>query len=154
MAGCWLEKTAFGMALPGELRRRERTQRVVITTHHTLSGSVSLDRRSALQRRLETILAELAAASAALDLRRLTGDFAEVVLNSEQPPRLGRVTPNVDGMGVVHPDGTPATQALNFTDLLGRDRRRWTGVMVHCHPRPGLLAMDERLPEASRWLQR
>lgn len=111
------------------------------------------DRRSALQERLQKVLAELAVASATLDLRRLAQDFDEVLLNPEQHLRLERVTLNVDGMGVLRPNGAPAAHTLEFTDLYGRDRRRWTVVMVHCHPRPELLAMDERLNQASRWLQ-
>ncbi len=47
----------------------------------------------------------------------------------------------------------PVAHALDFTDLHGRDRRRWTVVLVRCHPRPELLSMAERLREASRWLQ-
>ncbi|MFN3594531.1 MAG: hypothetical protein ACK4TK_07595 [Thiobacillaceae bacterium] len=111
------------------------------------------ERRSALQQRLEKVLAELAAASATLDLRRLAQDFDEVLLNPEQHLRLERVKLNVDGMGVLRPNSAPAAHELGFTDLHGRDRRRWTVVMVHCHPRPELLAMDERLHQASRWLQ-
>lgn len=111
------------------------------------------ERRSVLQQRLEAVLGELANASAALDLRRLAQDFDEVLLNPEQHLRLERVILNVDGMGVLRRDGDTAAQTLEFTDLYGRDRRRWTVVLVHCHPRPELLAMDARLHQASRWLQ-
>lgn len=49
-------------------------------------------------------------------------------------------------------DAGANTHALGFTDLIGRDRRRWTVVMVRCHPRPELLAMADRPREAGRWL--
>lgn len=44
------------------------------------------------------------------------------------------------------------THALDFTDLIGLDRWRWTVVMVRCHPRPELLAMADRPREAGCWL--
>lgn len=197
------EKTAFGMALQGDLLQREVTQRVVCFTDHTLSGPAPTeaearelltwnlfdsllarvgerlqtrrkarqaleqerdylradlrlappDRRSALQQRLEAVLGELAAAAQALDLRHIAQDFDEVLLNPEQYLRLERVSLTVDGMGVLRDDGEPTAHRLDFTDLHGRDRRRWTVVLVRCHPRPELLAMDERLHQASRWLQ-
>ena len=112
------------------------------------------DRRPALQQRLNALLADLAKAHAALDLRHLAADFDEILLNPERYLSLEHVTLRLDGMGVLRDgDGDPNTHALDFTDLHGRDRRRWTVVMVRCHPRPELLSMAERLHQAGRWLQ-
>lgn len=116
--------------------------------------SAEADRRPALQQALNTLLADLAKAHAALDLRHLAADFDEILLSPERYLSLEHVTLRLDGMGVLRAgDGEANTHALDFTDLHGRDRRRWTVVMVRCHPRPELLAMAERLREAGRWLQ-
>ncbi len=112
------------------------------------------DRRPALERRLDALLADLAQAQAALDLRHAAADFDDILLNPERHLRLEQVTLRLDGMGVLRADdGAANTHALTFTDLFGRDRRRWTVVMVRCHPRPELIDMADRLREASRWLQ-
>jgi hypothetical protein len=136
-------------------RRRERealqTERDYLTAQ---LRSADAGRRAALQQRLEVLLADLAKATAALDLRHVAEDFEAVLLSPERYLRLEHVTLRLDGMGVLHAgDGDANTHALDFTDLTGRDRRRWTVVMVRCHPRPELLAMGDRLHEASRWLQ-
>jgi hypothetical protein len=116
--------------------------------------SADADHRPALQQRLDALLADLAKAQAALDLRHLAADFDDIFLDPERHLRLERVTLRLDAMGVLHAgDGDANTHALDFTDLIGRDRRRWTVVMAHCHPRPELLAMADRLREAGRWLQ-
>ena len=116
--------------------------------------STEADRRPALQQRLDALLADLARAHADLDLRHLAEDFEDVFLNPERHLSLERVTLRLDGMGVLRADEADAnTHALDFTDLHGRDRRRWTVVMVRCHPRPELLDMADRLHQAGRWLQ-
>lgn len=112
------------------------------------------DGRPALQRRLDALLADLAKAHAALDLRHLAEDFDQILLNPEHHLSLQHVTLRLDAMGVLHAgEGDANTHTLDFTDLHGRDRRRWTVVMVRCHPRPELLAMADRLHQAGRWLQ-
>lgn len=116
--------------------------------------SADAGRRPALQRRLDVLLADLAKAHAALDLRHMAADFDEILLNPERHLSLEHVRLRLDAMGVLHAgDGDANTHTLDFTDLLGRDRRRWTVVMVHCQPRPELLSMADRLREAGRWLQ-
>jgi len=116
--------------------------------------TAGLERRPALQQRLDALLADLAQAHTALELRQLAADFDAVLLEPERYLSLEHVTLRLDGMGVLRPNGGDAnTHALDFTDLHGRDRRRWTVVMVHCHPRPELLDMADRLHQAGRWLQ-
>lgn len=116
--------------------------------------SAEAERRPDLQQRLDALLADLAKAHAALDLRHMAGDFDEILLSPEHYLSLEHVTLRLDGMGVLRAgDADANTHALDFTDLIGRDRRRWTVVMVRCHPRPELLAIADRLREAGRWLQ-
>ena len=138
--------------LAARQRTREELQKVKDYLGAQLR-SADAGRRPALQQRLDALLADLAKAHAALDLRRLAGDFDEILLSPEHYLSLEHVTLRLDGMGVLRADDTGAnTHALDFTDLIGRDRRRWTVVMVRCHPRPELLAMADRLREAGRWL--
>ncbi len=113
------------------------------------------EHRPALEQRLKELLGALSEATLALDLRRLVEDFHEVLLAPERYLRLEQVRLRLDAMGVVRSgdDPQPTSHALDFTDLVGRDRRRWTVVLVHCHPRPELLSMADRLHEASRWLE-
>ncbi len=116
--------------------------------------SAGPERRAALQQRLDALLADLAQAHTALELRHLATDFDAVLLAPERHLSLEHVTLRLDGMGVLRADtGDANTHTLDFTDLHGRDRRRWTVVMVHCHPRPELLDMADRLHQAGCWLQ-
>ncbi|MCS6787563.1 MAG: hypothetical protein NZ524_11090 [Thiobacillaceae bacterium] len=110
-------------------------------------------RRPQLQQRLQAVLERLAAATAALDLRRLQEDFAAVLTAPEEHVRLDRVTLRIDGMGVLSQVEGIGVHTLELTELSGRDRRHWTVMLVHCHPRPGELSLQSRLQQASRWLQ-
>ncbi len=110
--------------------------------------------RPILQQQLDALLAKVITATQATDLRHLADDFDAILLNPESYLRLERVTLRLDPMGILRTDGSETnTHSIDFTDLYGRDRRRWTVVMVHCHPQPELLSVADRLREAGRWLQ-
>lgn len=110
-------------------------------------------KREAARQRLDIALKELAKATQALALDRLAEDFSTVLLAPEQYLRLQQTTLLLDGMGIKHqPGDAHDSHVLSFSDLLGRDRRRWTVLLVRCHPRPGA-TMSERLQEAHRWLR-
>lgn len=142
--------------LAERLTARQRVRQDLQMEKDYLSAQLraaTADKRAALQQRLDALLAELARATIALDLRHIAADFDEILLAPERHLRLEQVTLRLDGMGVLRDGGGANTHDLDFTDLHGRDRRRWTVVMVHCQPRPELLSMTERLREAGRWLQ-
>lgn len=139
------------------VRQRQRARQDLQKEKDYLAAELRLagpDRRAALQQRLDALLRDLGKSTTALDLHHMGADFDEVLLNPERHLRLEPVRLRLDGMGVLrNGDGDENAHTLDFTDLYGRDRRRWTVVMVHCHPRPELLDMTERLHQASRWLQ-
>lgn len=144
-----------------QARRKERQalekERDYLTAELHGAG-VDAGKRRDLQQRLQDVLARLGKVNESLDLRRLAEDFDAVLLEPQAHLKLEEASLSVDGMGVVRDSGgqTQSVHALRFTDLYGRDRRRWTVVMVRCHPRPGAMsaaAMAERLQQAGRWLQ-
>lgn len=141
------EKSAFGMETAGEVIRREVAQRVVCFTDHTLSGPVPTEeeaRQLLVWNLFNSLVQRLAERQAARQRTReelqMEKDYLGAQLRAADAgrrPALEHMTLRLDGMGVLRADDTGAnTHALDYTDLIGRDRRRWTVVMVRCHPRP------------------
>lgn len=146
-----LERVAERLAARQRVRADLLKQRDYLAAKLRRADAAS---RRAVQQQLNALLDDLAAATQALDLRRLAADFDDILLTPEHYLRLEHITLRLDAMGVLRADeGDGTARALDFTILHGRDRRRWTVVMVHCHPRPELLSMADRLREAGRWLQ-
>lgn len=132
-------------------RQRLEKEKDYLTAH--LRGPDDGKRQSARQA-LPGLLADLGRATEALDLRHLLEDFEAVLLSPQEHLRLQAERLTLDGMGVIH-NGEPAhdRHEVSFMDLFGRDRRRWTVVLVRCHPQPHGPSMADRLQEAGRWLE-
>lgn len=109
-------------------------------------------RRDELEPQLRETLDRLGRVSAALDLRRYGEDFDAVLLTPERYVFLERTAMILDGMGLLRePDSSGSTQ-VEFCDLIGRDRRRWTVAMMYCDRLRDESTMGERMELAQRWL--
>lgn len=110
------------------------------------------DERKALQTQLADLLERLTAATASLEPRRYADDFDAVFGQPETHVYLNEVAITLDGMGVLRSEGgTHTGQPVNFVDLIGRDRRRWTITLVHCRDIERT-TLSEQLEKANRWL--
>jgi len=116
-----------------------------------LRGSTG-ERRAALELELGMLLRGLSDATQRLNLDRIPGYFEERLQSPETLVRLERQARRLDGMGILRARDDPSTShLLDFTDLLGQDRRRWTVTLVHCQQQE-LPPLSERLEDANRWL--
>jgi len=110
------------------------------------------DRRDELEPQLRQTLGDLGRVAAGLDLRRYGEDFDAVLLAPERHVFLERTAMTLDGMGLLRePDSSGSTQ-IEFCDLIGRDRRRWTVAMMYCDRLGDEASMGERMERAQRWL--
>ena len=89
--------------------------------------------RPALAKEMEKLLSQTQKIVASLDLYNYLHDFEEVMLAPEQHLRLEQTSIFLDDMGIKHnpAEGTPG-DAVEFNDLVGFDRRKWTVTLVHC----------------------
>lgn len=89
--------------------------------------------RPALTKEMATLLSQIQAITADLDLTHYVQDFEAVLLNPEQYLRLEQISMHLDEMGVKHkPDEDEPDEPIEFNDLIGFDRRQWTVTLVHC----------------------
>ncbi|OYY93419.1 MAG: hypothetical protein B7Y41_11680 [Hydrogenophilales bacterium 28-61-23] len=113
---------------------------------------VSAGPRVVRQKELDKVLAQLAEATASLDLERLVDVFEVVLSHPEDCLALKAHSLAVDAMGVIQADaGNHGGARLDFVDLLERDREPRSVVLVHCRQVLAILPA-ERLQEAKQWL--
>ena len=110
------------------------------------------DRRAVLSADLNQILGQLAELGTSLDLRRYIDDFEAVMDAPEQHLYLEHQAMVLDSMGVLRGAESPGNTTLEFCDLTGRDRRRWTVVLMYCNQVAEVASLGERLSSAQRWL--
>ena len=110
----------------------------------------SAEARPALENQLRELLSRSQSLQQLLDLRQYGEDFMAVLMAPERYLYLERTAISLDGMGVrrAGQDG----EEIQFCDLIGRDRRRWTVTMVHCGNVLGEVTLSERLATGQRWL--
>ncbi|MDD5366283.1 MAG: hypothetical protein PHR30_13170 [Gallionellaceae bacterium] len=108
--------------------------------------------RRELETRLQHILHRLGQVTELLDLRRYGDDFEAVLMVPERHVYTERAEMVLDGMGLLQePDASGSTR-IEFCDLVGRDRRRWTVAMMYCDRVRDEATMGDRLMLAQRWL--
>lgn len=89
--------------------------------------------RPALAKEMEKLLSQTQKVAASLDLNNYLHDFETVMLNPEQHLRLEQTSIFLDDMGIKHNPAEGAQgDSLEFNDLIGFDRRKWTVTIVHC----------------------
>lgn len=116
-----------------------------------LRGSTG-ERRAALEQELGILLRGLSDATRRLNLDRMPAYFEELLKSPETLVRLERQPRRLDGMGILRAqEDASISNLLDFTDLLGQDRRRWTVTLLHCRHQE-LPPLSERLEDANRWL--
>jgi hypothetical protein len=116
-----------------------------------LHGSTG-EQRATLEVELAKLLSKLGTASQCLNLDRMPGYFQELLGKPEDVVRLEQQQLRLDGMGILRSEhDVVGSKLIEFTDLLGQDRRRWTVTLVHCG-HPELPPQSERLENANRWL--
>jgi hypothetical protein len=195
------EKNVLGMAMEGDMLRRDVPQTVVFFTGHTLANpaptevetreamtwsffegllrhvrrrldaryleKVELERerdnlvarlrlpktenREELEARLHDNLRTLQAIRPAFDLETAVEAFEAVMLKPEANLYLEPQTFWLDGMGVQHEAGEGGAKPMEFIELVGFDRRRWTVTVVHCED-IGDGSLGNRLEAAGRML--
>lgn len=114
--------------------------------------TASLDQRAQYEAELYEVLNRLGAAVASLELSHYGKDFDAVMFQPDKHLYLERTEINLDSMGIVRGPDASGSEEIDFCDLIGRDRRRWTVIMMYCdHVRDGASIAD-RLESAERWL--
>jgi hypothetical protein len=106
--------------------------------------------REELEPRWRDLLARLQALHQELDLRQYGEDFDAVLLCPERHLYLEETAMVLDDMGIRR--GENGGDRVEFCDLIGRDRRRWTVTLVHCGHLAGEPTLAERLDTGQRWL--
>lgn len=101
---------------------------------------------------LARTLARLGEVAASLDLRRYGEDFDAVMLAPERHLYLERTELALDGMGLLREPCLGDCARVEFCDLVGRDRRRWTVAVMYCDRVHEEASMGDRLLLAQRWL--
>lgn len=110
------------------------------------------DRRAELEAGLRNVLSRLGAIVASLELSQYGRDFDAVLTQPEKHLYLERTEINLDSMGIVRSQNAADSAEIDFCDLIGRDRRRWTVIMMYCdHVRHGA-SVEGRFESAERWL--
>lgn len=101
---------------------------------------------------LRRVLNRLGEVVASLELGRYGEDFDAVLFQPDRYLYLERTEINLDSMGIVRGPDASGSAEIDFCDLIGRDRRRWTVIMMYCdHVKDGASIAD-RLDSAERWL--
>ncbi len=110
--------------------------------------------RAELEPRWQELLVRLQAIHQELDLRQYGEDFDAVLLQPEAHLYLQQTAMYLDNMGIHRGEssGESSGEKLQFCDLIGRDRRAWTVVMVHCSNLQSDATLSERLETGQRWL--
>lgn len=128
--------------------RLEQTRDELLACMHAGSAEGHDD----LAGRLNATLTQLADLTGTLDLRLHAHDFEAVLGDPEQYLRIVQADMALDSMGVFHETGVPDGKTVHFSDLVGRDRRRWTVALMHCNHVQGEPTISDRLLTAQRWL--
>lgn len=110
------------------------------------------ERRPELTTKLDPLLHQLGRLAESLDLRRYVEDFEAVMLAPEKHVYLERTAMVLDGMGLLREPETSGSSEVVFSDLIGRDRRRWTVAMMYCNHVQEDATISDRLATAERWL--
>lgn len=113
--------------------------------------SADAGQRFTLQAELDTLAPRWQETTAGLEPGRYGEYLDSVLLQPEQYLRLEPHTLHLDDMNIRRVPG-PGVREIRLTDLIGRDRRRWSIALLHCQ-QPGMAPMTEQLEQASRWLQ-
>ncbi|OYY92998.1 MAG: hypothetical protein B7Y41_13840 [Hydrogenophilales bacterium 28-61-23] len=112
----------------------------------------SADRRAGMQLELDALLSQQRELLARLDLHHVASLFDDELRTPEAHVRLEQRKIQLDGMGVLRrPEESVLSHAIDFTDLVGMDRRRWTVVLVR-YRHQELSSMSDRMENARRWL--
>ncbi|MDD3529598.1 MAG: hypothetical protein PHS77_06945 [Gallionellaceae bacterium] len=153
MARGFFDSLAAHVRLRVEARRQEKMalEQVRDEWLARLRGAGS-DRRAEYQAGLEQTLARLGEVAASLDLRRYGDDFDAVMLVPERHVYLERTALALDGMGLLREPCTGDCRRVEFCDLVGRDRRRWTVAVMYCDRVHEEASLGDRLLLAQRWL--
>ncbi|WP_165873482.1 hypothetical protein, partial [Parasulfuritortus cantonensis] len=110
------------------------------------------ERRAECEAGLQDTLERLGRVTETLDLRRYAEDFDAVMLAPERHLSIERTRMALDAMGMLREPEPDGRDEVEFCDLLGRDRRRWTVVLMYCDQVRDETAMGDRLSMAQRWL--
>lgn len=116
-----------------------------------LHGNVAMP-RAELEARLGATLRRLGQVAESLDLRRYGEDFEAVLLAPERHVFLERTVMALDDMGFLREPEVNGARRIEFCDLIGRDRRRWTVAMMYCDQVLEEARLGDRLTLAQRWL--
>jgi hypothetical protein len=114
--------------------------------------SASAERRPEYEAGLRRVLDRLGELVAALELDHYHKDFEIVLLEPEKYVFLEYAEMNLDSMGIVRQPDTSGSAEVRFCDLIGRDRRRWTVVIMYCIDVKNRATITDRLASAQRWL--
>lgn len=109
-------------------------------------------RREEYEAQLRDCLERLTALTESLDLRRYGEDFDAVLLAPEDYLSMQCVAMNLDSMGLLREQPGVDAAELEFCDLSGRDRRRWTVSLMYCNHVREEGTITDRLRIAERWL--
>lgn len=114
--------------------------------------SAPAEQRGEMRARLDEVLSRLGGVIDSLDLVHYFRDFEAVMHEPEKHLYLVRTEMNLDSMGIVRQPTSSDSDEIVFCDLIGRDRRRWTVVMMYCDHVEGGASIAERIEKAERWL--
>jgi hypothetical protein len=110
------------------------------------------DQHAVHEAELRQVLGQLGEIVASLELSHYGNDFDAVLFQPDKHLYLERAEFNLDSMGIVRSPEDDGSAEIDFCDLIGRDRRRWTVIMMYCdHVKDGASIAD-RLESAERWL--
>lgn len=108
--------------------------------------------RDELQAELEAVLLRMADMVRSLELERYCRDYEAILSQPEAHLYLERTEMNLDSMGIKRGPGEAGSEDVTFCDLIGRDRRRWTVVLIYCNHVKTKASITDNLEKAQRWL--
>ncbi len=114
--------------------------------------SAPAGRRPDHERNLRQVLDRLGEIVSTLELDHHYKDFEAVLLDPARHVFLEYTELNLDSMGIVRQSEVPGSGEVQFCDLIGRDRRRWTVIMMCCKEVKNRATITDRLASAQRWL--
>lgn len=109
-------------------------------------------RRGELETGLQQALHRLGALTESLELHRLADDFDAVLGVPERYVYVERTRLTLDSMGLLNGSSGHGAEEIEFCDLIGRDRRRWTVAVMYCDRVMEEAAEGDRFMLAQRWL--
>jgi len=111
-----------------------------------------LEAHAEAQAGLEAVLRRLTESVHDLELGRYHHHFEAVLLNPEKFLYLEQTEMNLDSMGIVRKPNAAGSDEIEFCDLIGRDRRRWTVALLYCNHVKPRSSISDKLANAQRWL--